>query len=187
VAVRNHAVLLAAQDETYLFSHRALIEWLTQKFGLSSREADLLGSLRTLKREYRGTGKVSSAGWQQLVATQAVVERVFFVTCASPPKSLIDFAHQRVASIPPVEAWYLALRSYEGAIRSIHPLLTADCAAELHCLEEVIRRPSPYSAADFGGLPGIQSRLSAILANLPESNCKVFIKPLLPATAKSAA
>lgn len=186
VAVRNHAVLLAAQDETYLFSHRALIDWLTQKFRLSSTEAVLLGSLRTLKREYRGTGKVLSTGWQQLVATQALVERVFFVSCASAPKSLVEFAQLRLASTPSVEAWYLALRSYEGALRSIHPLLTADQAAELHRLEEVISKPSPYSAADFGGLPGIQDRLSEILVKLLETNHKMFAQPPLPAIEKSA-
>lgn len=169
VAVRNHAVLLAAQDETYLFSQQALVAWLTRKFGLSSTESALLGALRPLKQEYRGTGKVASADWRQLVSTQALVERIFFVNCAAEPEGLLNFARQRIASGPSVATWYLALRSYEGALRTMQPLLTADQAAELHCLEEVIRKPSPYSAADFGGLARIQARLNATWQILVES------------------
>jgi hypothetical protein len=164
--VRNHAVLLAAQDETYLFSQQALVQWLTQKFGLSSSESELLSGLRALKREYRDTGKVVSADWQQLVSTQALIERIFFVNCASAPENLLDFARQRIASTPSIDAWYLALRSYEGAIRAMQPLLTADQAAQLHCLEDLIRKPSPYSATEFGGLPNIQVGLNATLQML---------------------
>lgn len=173
VAVRNHAVLLAAQDGTYLFSQQALVAWLTQKFGLSSSESALLRALRPLKQEYRGTGKVVSADWRQLVSTQALVERIFCVTCAAEPAGLLNFARQRIALNASLARWYLAMRSYEGALRAIQPLLTAEQAAELRCLEEVIRKPSPYSAADFGGLARIQARLNATWQMLVESKASI--------------
>lgn len=163
VAVRNHAVLLAAQDETYLFSHHNLIRWLTSKFGLASSEASLLASLRPLKMEYRTSGRVLSAGSPQLAAVQAIIERIFFVSCAKPPQDLLEFAQQRAASIPSDNAWYLTLRSYEGALRSMSSLLTAEQCAELHNFEQLIRMPSPYVAMQFGGLSSIQNMLCQLL------------------------
>lgn len=166
VAVRNHAVLLAAQEESYIFSFASLIDWLARKYGLSSNELALLGALRPLKHEYRTTSQVRSADWQQLLATQTVIERIFSVGCTGAPKSLVEFSRERIDVVPSSRHWYLTLRSYEGAMRALYAMLAPESMKSFDEMEVLVRKPSPYAIADIGGFANIQAALLGALSKL---------------------
>lgn len=163
VAVRNHAVLLAAEEQRFIFSFNELTRWTAAKFDLTREEEALFLELRSLKRMYRSSGPKLEFDYAQLLATQRLVDRIFGANCVGAPLDLLEFARIRLDVDPSMLHWYRVLRSYEAATRALIPLLPQHMREFLKNVEQPVQKPSPYSIAECGGLSAIRASLGQAL------------------------
>lgn len=163
VAARNHAVLLAAQEQKFIFSFHELARWSAAKFDLSPEEESLFLSLRSLKRLYRSSDMTVEFDYARLLAIQSLLDRMFGTMCVGGTLDLLEFARKRLEIDPSMARWYRVLRSYEAVARALTPLLPHKMRESLKRVEAPVKKPSPYSIAECGGLSAIRASLSQAL------------------------
>lgn len=148
VGVRNLAVLENAQSGTFIFGHSDLLQQLARRHSLKKEETELLLRLRKDKVTYRCMSKNwsardTTANYARLLATQALTFRIAGV---SRNREYIDaeaFVRRRLVAADG-DHWYVRLRSYEGAFRSIAGVWPTETTFKTAEIEALISHPSPY-------------------------------------------